>query len=135
MSYGRILAPFKLDETHQSWIEDSEKGFSIENQCILSNECLLNGSSGGPVLLDGFQTNSTIDRNGNQWIFVEYSAIHFGGEYVCIKEEILFSADFINHFQCAIQINSEKFVQFIAFRFHVVNVYQLIQSDVSGIQI
>ncbi|CAM4796663.1 unnamed protein product [Rotaria magnacalcarata] len=61
---------------------DSEKKFTIENQCILSNECLLNGSSGGPVLLDGFRTSSTIDRNGNQWTFVEYSTIHFGGEYV-----------------------------------------------------
>lgn len=82
VSYGRIIAPFKLDENNQSWIEDSEKVFSISNQCILSNECLLNGSSGGPVLLDGFQTNSTVDRNGNNWTFVEYSAIHFGGEYV-----------------------------------------------------
>jgi len=74
------LAPFKLDDDHQSWIENSEKIFTIENQSILSNECLLNGSSGGPVLLDGFKTSSTIDRNGNQWTFVEYSAIHFGGE-------------------------------------------------------
>jgi hypothetical protein len=87
------LAPFKLDDDHQSWIEDSEKTFTIENQCILSNECLLNGSSGGPVLLDGFKTSSTIDRNGNQWTFVEYSAIHFGGEYVCVKVEIVFSLD------------------------------------------
>ncbi|CAF3699059.1 unnamed protein product [Rotaria sp. Silwood1] len=86
VSYGRILAPFKLDDNHQLWIEDSKKIFTIENQCILSNECLLNGSSGGPVLLDGFKISSTIDRNGNQWTFVEYSAIHFGGEYIPCRE-------------------------------------------------
>ncbi|CAF3564307.1 unnamed protein product [Rotaria sordida] len=86
VSYGRILAPFKLDDNHQLWIEDSEKIFTIENQCILSNECLLNGSSGGPVLFDGFKISSIIDRNGNQWTFVEYSAIHFGGEYVPCRE-------------------------------------------------
>ncbi|CAF1333510.1 unnamed protein product [Rotaria sp. Silwood1] len=45
-------------------------------------ECLLNESFGGPVLLDGFKTSSTIDRNRNQWTFVGYSAIHFGGEYI-----------------------------------------------------
>ncbi|CAF1183632.1 unnamed protein product [Rotaria sp. Silwood1] len=86
VSYGRILAPFKLDDNHQLWIEDSKKIFTIENQCILSNECLLNGSSGGPVLFDGFKISSTIDRNGNQWTFVEYSAIHFGGEYIPCRE-------------------------------------------------
>ncbi|CAF4091722.1 unnamed protein product, partial [Rotaria sp. Silwood1] len=37
LSYGRILAPFKLDDNHQLWIEDSKKIFTIENQCILSN--------------------------------------------------------------------------------------------------
>jgi hypothetical protein len=73
------VASFKLDDDHQSLIEDSEKLLNIDNQYILSNECLLNGSSGGPVLLDGFKTSSTVDRNGNPWTFVEYSAIHFGG--------------------------------------------------------
>ncbi|CAF2145356.1 unnamed protein product [Rotaria magnacalcarata] len=77
-----LMGGFGKHDNHQLWIEDSEKKFTIENQCILSNECLLNGSSGGPVLLDGFRTSSTIDRNGNQWTFVEYSTIHFGGEYV-----------------------------------------------------
>ena len=65
VSYGRVLAPFKLNDDHQSWIEDSEKIFTIENQC------LLNGSSGGPVLLDGFKTSSAIDRNGNHF-FVDF---------------------------------------------------------------
>ena len=92
------MAPFKLNDDHQLWIEDSKKIFTIENQCILSNECLLNGSSGGPVLLDGFKTSSATDRNGYQWTFVEYSAIHFGGEYVCFKIETFVFVDLHNKF-------------------------------------
>ncbi|UJR34865.1 hypothetical protein I4U23_027644 [Adineta vaga] len=42
--YGRIVAPFKLDYNQQSWFENVDKIFTIENQCIL------NESSGGHTL-------------------------------------------------------------------------------------
>jgi hypothetical protein len=90
ISYGRILSPFKLSE-HGLWVEDPYRNFTIDNQCLLSNECLLNGSSGGPLLLIGFQTKSVIDRGGNKWIFVEYVGVDFGGQFVRIKVEIILS--------------------------------------------
>ena len=129
------MAPFKLNDDHQLWIEDSKKIFTIENQCILSNECLLNGSSGGPVLLDGFKTSSATDRNGYQWTFVEYSAIHFGGEYVCFKIETFVFVDLHNKFSLFHWNELEKFFPLDYFRFHVVNVYRLIQQSVIGTQI
>lgn len=62
VSYGRALALFKLNDDHQSWIKDSEKILTVENRCILTNECLLDGSSGGSVLLDGYKTSLAIDE-------------------------------------------------------------------------
>ncbi|CAF1533494.1 unnamed protein product [Adineta steineri] len=84
-SYILFIPSMRIGQVGQG-VKDSKKTFTIDNQCILSNECLLNGSSGGLVLLDGFQTSSAIDRNRNEWTFVEYSAIYFGGEYVPYRE-------------------------------------------------
>ncbi|CAF2872745.1 unnamed protein product, partial [Rotaria sp. Silwood2] len=43
VSYGRILAPFKLDDNHQLWIEDSEKNLTIENQSTRLEKILFQG--------------------------------------------------------------------------------------------
>ena len=80
------MARFKLDDDHGKWIENSEKTSTIENQCILSNECVLNTSPKGSVLLDGFKTSSTIDRNGIEWTFAKYAGGHFGSEYVSFNK-------------------------------------------------
>ncbi|CAF2816501.1 unnamed protein product [Rotaria sp. Silwood2] len=45
VSYGRILAPFKLDDNHQLWIEDSEKNLTIENQSTRLEKILFQGGN------------------------------------------------------------------------------------------
>ena len=71
-----------LKTMKSSFISEDGKIFFIENQCVLPKKCFLNGSAAEPVLFDRFKTSPTTDRNENEWIFVAYSAIHFGGEYV-----------------------------------------------------
>jgi hypothetical protein len=52
ISYGRVIAPYKLNETSNEWIEGLEyRNTNFSNyQCILSNENLYHGSSGGVTL-------------------------------------------------------------------------------------
>ena len=97
-----------------------------ESMFFSSNECLLNGSSGGPFLLDDFRTATAVDRKGNEWTFTEYSEIHSGGEYVGWQPLTILFFD--------LQKALINLFVFYIFRCHVGNVYQRNRSNVYGIK-
>ncbi len=64
VSYGRVIAPFKLHENLDKWIEDIEyRNTDFSNyQCIISNENLYQDSSGGVTMKSKFEIYENIYR-------------------------------------------------------------------------
>ncbi|CAF1255058.1 unnamed protein product [Didymodactylos carnosus] len=89
VSYGRVIAPYKLNESSDEWIEDLEyRNTSFSNyQWVLSNENLYHGSSGGVTLRSNFNIYENIPAaNGEQLTLVEFVSIHFGGEFIPCRD-------------------------------------------------
>ncbi|CAF1126887.1 unnamed protein product [Didymodactylos carnosus] len=85
VSYGHVIAPYKLNKSSDEWIEDLEyRNTSFSNyQCVLSNENRYHGSSGGVTLRSNFNIYENIPAaNGEQLTLVEFVSIHFGGEFI-----------------------------------------------------
>ncbi|CAF1046702.1 unnamed protein product [Rotaria sordida] len=85
ISYGRVIAPYKLNSSSNKWIEDLQyRNTDFSNyQCILSNENLYHGSSAGVTLKSNFDIYENIPTaNGQQLTLVEFISIHFGGEFI-----------------------------------------------------
>ncbi|CAF4931845.1 unnamed protein product [Rotaria sp. Silwood1] len=89
VSYGRVIAPYKLNESSNECIEDLEyRNTDFSNyQCILSNENLYHGSSGGVTLKSNFDIYENIPTaNGQQLTLVEFISIHFGGDFIPYRD-------------------------------------------------
>lgn len=89
VSYGHVIAPYKLDKSSNEWIEDIQyRNSDFSNyQCIISNENLYHGSSGGVILKSNFNIYENIPTaNGQQLTLVEFISIHFGGEFIPCRD-------------------------------------------------
>ncbi len=64
VSYGHVIAPYKLNESSTEWIEDLEnrKTDFSNYQCIISNENLYQDSSGGVTMKSNFEIYENIYR-------------------------------------------------------------------------
>jgi len=84
-SVGKVLAPFGFDQQGDDhyWIPNPNHASSTSNQTsIVSDECVTFGSSGGCVV--GIGKCKHYDVNGIT--LVEFSAIHFSGEFISCSE-------------------------------------------------
>jgi hypothetical protein len=80
-SYGKVIHPYNEDSN--KWVEDTNYVPTSQTEAyVLSNECLMGGSSGSGTFRDDFKSEVVQDSNGKNWRLVEINAIHFGGEFV-----------------------------------------------------
>lgn len=81
VSYGHAIYPYhQMDDL---WIEDTcYEPTTDQEYCVISNECVTSGSSGGATLRGDFEIEEATDRNGKIWLLVEFNSLHFGGEFV-----------------------------------------------------
>ena len=89
VSYGHVIAPYKLNTSSDEWLEDLEcRTIDFSNyQGILSNENLYHGSGGGVTLKSNFNVYENIPTvNGQQLTLVEFISIHFGGEFIPCRD-------------------------------------------------
>jgi hypothetical protein len=81
ISVGTTLAPFGI--LNNKWREMPNYNADKSQYCIISNETVFFGNSGGPVIcLDSCKTIKVLDKNKQEWNLIEFIGIHSGGEFI-----------------------------------------------------
>jgi hypothetical protein len=73
-SYGKAICPYH--EHSNKWVEDTNYVPTPQTEAyVLSNECLMGGSSGGGTFRHDFKCETVQDIHGKDWKLVEINAI------------------------------------------------------------
>jgi hypothetical protein len=73
-SYGKVIRPYH--EHSNKWVEDTNYVPTPQTEAyVLSNECLMRGSSGGGTFRHDFKSETVQDIHGKDWKLVEINAI------------------------------------------------------------
>ncbi|KAG2375041.1 hypothetical protein C9374_010045 [Naegleria lovaniensis] len=83
LSTGKVLPPFVEKRDHDAeteWVPNYDHQYQRDQEFIMTNECVMTGSSGGCVLSMECQH---MDVEGIT--LIEFHGIHFGGEFVKCK--------------------------------------------------